>query len=488
MSQHDPSIAKRTARGAGWLIASRLAARGIDFLTLMGLARLLVPHDFGLVAMGMTLVQMVEAVFDLPVTQVLVRARDVDQELVDTCFTISLLRGLLLAVCLCALAWPAAVFWHDGRMAPLICFLALAPMLRALQSPAMAHYARALHFRPDLAVEVGGKLGAFALAIGVGVMTRSYWAIAAGTVAGPLLMVILSYALAPMRPRLCLRQWSHFRTMIGWTSGAQLLSAINWQFDRLLLARFVPAASLGQFTMASDLSGLPFQALVLPMFRPLTSAYAQIQHQGGDLGAKFLQSCQWILALTLPVSVGLAMLAEPALRFALGEKWVGAAVWLQGLALIVPLSLFTVPFGAVAMAQGRNHLSWHFSLAEMVVKLPLMLVMIEHFGVLGAVIGRGVTGLVMFGVYLLVIGRILKLGVGAVLAALGPVVLAVLGMGMVLAPMARWCVGLSGWSLGLGLVGLGLVGLMVYAALLLLLGFAPARVAAGRVFMRMRVS
>ena len=69
-----PTVAARAAKGSLWLVAARIGTRGIDLATLMLLARLLAPADFGVVAVAMVMVQIVEAVFDLPVSQVLVRA------------------------------------------------------------------------------------------------------------------------------------------------------------------------------------------------------------------------------------------------------------------------------------------------------------------------------------------------------------------------------------------------------------------------------
>ena len=67
----DSPISGRTTYAAVWLIASRLGARFVDFALLLILARMLTPADFGIVAVAMTLIQITEAVFELPVGQVL---------------------------------------------------------------------------------------------------------------------------------------------------------------------------------------------------------------------------------------------------------------------------------------------------------------------------------------------------------------------------------------------------------------------------------
>ena len=168
-------LAARAASGSAWLIAARMGTRAIDLATLMLLARLLTPADFGVVAVAMVLVQIVEAVFELPVAQVLVRAASPahrtsgatgdDRAMLDPAFTLSVARGLVVAALLAAAALPFARAYHDGRLLGLICFLALAPALRGIASPRLALYARVLDFRRDCASDLVGKLCSFGVAV-----------------------------------------------------------------------------------------------------------------------------------------------------------------------------------------------------------------------------------------------------------------------------------------------------------------------------------
>lgn len=473
--QDSHQIGAKAARGASWLIASRLSARLIDFATLMVLARVLLPHDFGLVAIAMSLVQAIEAVFDLPVAQVLVRADAVDEDMQATAFTVGLLRGFLLAGVLLALAWPASIIFHDPRLLPLIAFLSLAPVLRGLQSPAMAHFARALSFHQDMVIELTAKAGAFACAISVVWATQSYWAIAAGTVASPAIMAAMSYAIAPMRPRLTLSRWSMFGALVGWTSASQALSAINWQADRLLLSRLVPPSALGSFTMASDLSSLPYQALVVPMFRPLTSAFAMIRRENGNLPDRFASTCGVILALILPISLSLSMLAEPAVRLALGPKWQVAVPLLRILALTIPLSIFAIPFSAAMIALDKTHLFWRINIVELVVKLIVLPWFILHYGIDGAVAARGITmGAVMI-IYAITIKLVMGIRLSHILSEVWRPLAAGMALTGALAALQPLIVGHSGLWLAMSLGTIGLTGLAAYAIALLLLGFKPAR-------------
>src|SRR3712207_6279647 len=90
-------LAMKTLQGAAWLVSARMVGRVIDFMTLLVLARALSPADFGLVAVAMTLIFVVEVVSELPLSQVLVRLDNIRKSHLDTAFTLAVLRILLIA-------------------------------------------------------------------------------------------------------------------------------------------------------------------------------------------------------------------------------------------------------------------------------------------------------------------------------------------------------------------------------------------------------
>src|SRR5687767_6656147 len=86
--------AERTAIAAAWLVAGRMLARCIDLISLLVLARLLGPTEFGTIAVAMVLIYIVEALLEMPVAAGLIRMPHVEQSNLDTAFTIGLLRGI----------------------------------------------------------------------------------------------------------------------------------------------------------------------------------------------------------------------------------------------------------------------------------------------------------------------------------------------------------------------------------------------------------
>lgn len=427
---------------------------------------MLTPADFGIVAVAMTLVQITEAVFELPVGQVLVRTKHITRPMLNTAFTLGAIRGVGLAALLAAASLPFASFYGDPRLAPLICFLSLAPALRGLLSPKLATFAQAMDFRRDVAVEMGGKLCAILVAAVCAVITHSYWAIALGTVMTPAAMLVISYLLAPFSPRFSLSERKTFLGYLGWTTAAQAASAINWKMDGLVLGRFVSHAQLGAFSLASDLSFLPEQAVVKPVVRPLLSAFSLIRNEADRLAQAYLKSANVILSIGLPIMVGLSLLAEPAVRLALGPKWLVAAPYLQWLALAAIPPLFTAPLGSLAMALGRPRTFLNQSLAELAVKLPATFVGVALFGVYGAIGARAVSTTAMCVVTAWMVRQMA--GVPMLRQLLSPwrSILGGMALAATLLQLRVFLAPLQGVELAVGLTACAGVGLTVYGLVL----------------------
>jgi O-antigen/teichoic acid export membrane protein len=464
-----PTMAGRATAGAAWLIASRLVSRGADFVLLVVLGRVLTPSDFGLVAIAMTLVVVVEAVFDLPLVQSLIRIGDIERAHLDTAFTLGALRGIALSATLVALAWPFASFYNDARLIPLICLLGVAPAARGMVSPGMVMYAKAISFRRDFILETASKLIAVIAAIGCALRWHSHWAIAVNTLVTPVATALISYGFAPYRPRLTLSRWPAFAAFLGWASAAQALSAINWQFDRLMLGRLTTSTELGRFSMASDISFLPLQALVVPLLRPLTAAFSLIRDEPDRLAAAYAKTSAAILLGGLPVMAGLSALAGPSIQLVLGERWLAAAPVLHWLALAVIPAMFVTPLGPLAMALDRTNIFLRQTLIEFCLKIPALIVGASLFGIAGVVAARLLLSVIMAAVAIgfartltgLSVSRQI-LGCWRVFAS-GAAMYAVLRIGSGALPDAAPI-----WMRAVDLCGLGLLGLLAYAVLLFL--------------------
>lgn len=383
----------KMAHAGLWAIGARLSGKLIDFFSLLFLASLLVPADFGVVALAMTVILLIEALTEMPVSQPILRAPEPQRDHYDTAFTLAVMRALVVGALVLAVAWPVAAFYDEPKLPTLLIALALAPMMRGCMSPRMEDFVRRFELRPNFWINLAGKVGALAAVVAVGLTTRSYWSIAVGTIVAPCLVTILSYFVAPYRPRFGLRKWKDFIDVLGWSSVAQLFNALNFQLDRIMLGRILPPAAFGQFSMASDLCGLPFQGLLVPLFGPLARAFEQAKTLESRQQA-WLQGLNAVLFVVGPVLMTMAVFAEPLVEVLLGDKWRPAAPYLSALAIAVLPNVISHTLAPLALATYSMHMVALRALVAFSVKLPLLLIGIAWGGVWGAIVANGISNAV----------------------------------------------------------------------------------------------
>ncbi|HYP62314.1 MAG TPA: lipopolysaccharide biosynthesis protein [Acidocella sp.] len=387
-------IGQSTAFSGALMVLARLISRVIDLMTMLILARMLVPADFGLVAIAMTVVSILEAALELPLSEAMVRLPELKQSHYDTAFTLGLLRGLLICALVSAIAVPFANFYGHKQLVPLIAFLSLAPAARGLLNPRLAYYAKNLNFAYEFRFELVGKIAAFLISVATALLTHSYWSIAVCTVGGPLVIALQSYVLFPFRPRLTLVEWRKFVDFLGWITLSQIVLAITWQSDQLLLGKVVRPAQLGLFSIANNVTNIPLAALFGPLLRPLLSAFTMLRDDRIRLQNSFQSAASAVVAIGLPILVGQSLVAGPMVRLLLGPKWLGAIPFVS----LLDYSLIPVLFGMLltplSMAQGETRAMLWRNMVQMCVKLPLVIAGALLYGFMGVIAARIVSEIV----------------------------------------------------------------------------------------------
>lgn len=410
------SVSHRTATASIWTISGKFLARLLDFASLLVLARLLSPADFGIVAIATSVLVIVEAILDLPLTQALVRIPAPSERMFATAFTLSLMRGTAISLLMIVVAWPMALFYNDPRLFPLVAVISIAPAMRSVISPRMVLFMQRFDFRREFALDLLAKGATLIFSVGVVLATDSYWGLAIGAIAGPTTSTIVSYIFAPMRPRLSLSEWKHFQDMVGWNTVSQVLNSLNWQMDRLMLPRFTSLSTYGAFSVADNLAGIPYQTFVGPLMRPLMAAFSNVSDRGQQITA-YLKATNAIMVVAAPILLVIILLAEPIVRIVVGEKWIVAAPILQWLCIVSLIGLPTTIMPSLVMVLDKTRYVALRMFAEFAVRAPVTVVGVVMFGLEGALAARVIAAVVAYLVCLVIMQRLIGVSIGAQLYA-----------------------------------------------------------------------
>ncbi len=140
----------RTATGTGWIVGWRMATRLFGLI----LVRLLVPGDFGLVALGTTFIVAVDALSTLGVEDALVREPAPTRAMYDTGFTLSALRGVITSAVIAVTAVPIASFFADPRLADVLWALAAGTLIGGIGSIGVVDFRRDMAFEKEFLLQI----------------------------------------------------------------------------------------------------------------------------------------------------------------------------------------------------------------------------------------------------------------------------------------------------------------------------------------------
>lgn len=409
VTEPQAALSLKTAKGAGWVIAWRLATRNLGLVSTLVLARLLAPDDFGLVAIATGFIAAVDALSAVGVQDALVRERTLDRDLYDTAFTMNFMRSALTAAIVAAAAWPLGAFFADLRLVPILLALSVGTLVGGFENIGVVDFRRDLAFHKEFRLQFTGRTIAVLLTIALALVWRSYWALVAGILAARLVRLVQSYTMSAYRPRLGLRSW---RPIIGfslWTWAAGLVFMVRDRLDSIVIGRLLGAGNVGIFALGTEVGSLPTIELVEPLCRALFSGFAEANRKGFNPARVYVRVISATLLLTLPIAFGISLVADPLVRLALGPQWLGAVPLIWILALPGAITVISNVGGVALSVQGLPHLNFQLGAISTVLKLPLLVGLVVGFGLVGGAIAVALSVTIEQGLYLEVTRR--RLGV-----------------------------------------------------------------------------
>ena len=378
------SILARTTRGAGWIFAFRLFTRVLGTFSNVILAALLLPVDFGIWTLGTASMQMVETLSYVGVEDALVREHAPDRAMYDTGFTLNLLRGLLVGAVMAAAAYPVSVFYHEPALLPVLLILALGSVIEASGNVGMVDYRRSFEFdREFLWLAVPRVLQVLTMIV-VAVLTRSYVALLAGIMVARVVKWVMGYVLHPFRPRLSLASWRHMLGFSAWTWVVSMAVLLRDQAPKAFIGAMLPARLLGMFGFGMDLAGMPITELVAPMSRSAFSGFSVGRHEGEGGGETYLRIVSFIAVITVPVGVGLSLVADPLVRLALGTEWIGTVPLISVVSILSSFAVYGYLGWTLFFAHGRLKLVFVLTMGSALVRLLLLYLLLPRLQLLGA--------------------------------------------------------------------------------------------------------
>lgn len=354
----QPSVAdlkRKSVVGGVAAVSAQSAKFVVQTATMMVLARLLSPEDFGLQGMVVVLTGFLGLFRDAGLASATVQKHEVTEEQTSTLFWINAAVGAVLAA-LCAASAPLVVrFYHEPRLYWVVVVSGLAFLFNGVTAQHGALLQRGMRFVTQAKIDVLSLAVSSAVGVLMALLGCRYWslvgmAIASSVVAAAALWVVIPWVPGPPRRRSGVRSMLHFGGLATCNSFVVYLA---WNAEKLLLGRFWGADALGLYGRAFQLVTLPVQQLNTAVTGVAFPALSRIQHDAKRLARSFLRGFSLLISATIPITVSCALFAEEIVRVVLGAKWMEAAPIFRLLSPVAVVFAVANPFSWLLMSTGR---------------------------------------------------------------------------------------------------------------------------------------
>lgn len=357
-------------RDTNVVVASVIVNNLLRAISSMILTRLLVPEVFGISGIIASLQFTVSMASDLGFQAFVVRQKDGERTaFLDTVWTVSFLRSVLLATVLVVMALPVSHALGQPGMAPLI---AASGLVFVVEGSASISLLSALRRGQILRLSTL-EIAALVVQIGVSAVLAwawgNYWAILCGMLVASGLKSVLSYTMFGQGlhrltfERSTLRElWSFAR----YVTGSSLIYLMVAQVDKLVLAKLLPLDHFGFYVLAGNLASAPLGFAGNYASRVLYPAYARIWHDGeGNVRARFYERRR-IPSLLYALATGGIIGSAPLIVGVLYDpRYAEAGVYLQILCISSLLALPSNAANEALTATGRVRATLEASIAKL---------------------------------------------------------------------------------------------------------------------------
>lgn len=474
----DRGILHRSIQSGKWFLIGVFVTKSLNLITFFVLARLLVPGDYGAIAVTMFMVGFVDKLTDPGLGDAIVQRKGAIEGYLDTVWTFYLIRYNILGAGLMLFGGTIAGFFHlDPSQAMVVRAGGLLLSIGSFQNPYFVRFTRGLQYQKILVRDVISQVFLSATAISVAFFfSASSWALLAGQLALCIVSTVMSYVMLPIKPRFDFsfgKLWDLFG-FGKWVYGQNLLDYVFLYFDKLFVGHMLDTNTLGVYAKAKDLGSVAtgtIQSLIGTVGFP---ALSKVQDKLEKVQEGFLKSLDVLFLVAVPAGLLLALQGGVIVTFILGDRWIALTLILKLFALGNIILAVNSIFQTVFASLGRPNINLALHGLQLILTVPFSWLGYYLYGSTGLAVAVIATWVIIFGVSWVKARHVFRLGMPSVrpafssmlVASMVTFVLDFFVRGSVLATGNRW--------IGMGWVCvLGLTYLLVLLGTSARLGFGP---------------
>lgn len=314
-------------RSLAFSFAEKYGSYALSLVGTAIISRLLTPKDFGIFAVGMAVVMLIDVFRDFGVGNYLVQEKQITDQHVRAAFTVTLALS-----CMCALGlWlgteAIVAFYNEPDLRRLVPVFAANFLLVSFSMPSLSLLRRDMAFDAIAAINLLATLVNLGVVVALALLGYGFMSLGWATLATSLTRTIAANAFRPCfwAYRVTLQEWRKLASFGTYSTATAVINVFHDQLPQLVIGRALGLTSAGLFSRAVTLCQLPDRLVISALNPVVLPALSERVRREINLKPAYLLALSYMSALQWPCLILLALLAEPVVLVLLGEQWLEVA-------------------------------------------------------------------------------------------------------------------------------------------------------------------
>lgn len=429
------SLRDKTISGIFWSLLQKVGARGVSFVVMIILARLLTPADFGMIGMLMIFIQVSQAIVEGGFNLALIQKKDTDELDFSSVFWINLVASIFLYVLVFVGAPYIAEFYEQPVLTKLVRVLSLVFVINAFSIVQEAKLTKEMKFKTLMWVHLPSTVLAGVVSVIMAYKDFGVWSLLVFQVINRLAFSIQIWIYAKWKPLLTF-QWQRVKTLFNFGSKllvAKIVGVIYNNIFLVVIGKFYPVKNVGYYQNSFNLVNTPAGTITSVLGSVTFSAFSSIQDDNQRLKTGYKKVMQQAFFWICPTYIFAGVLAVPLFDFVFGAQWLPAVPyfrWLCIVGILAPLNTYNLN---IVNVKGRSDMFLKLQLVRRgITILAIIAVLLLTTGITALLIVQATSALFTFFLFSYFSGKFIDYPLSEQLKDIYPVFFLSIGIALVI--------------------------------------------------------
>ena len=381
------NLIQAATSGLRWVALSRIAKQLLQFITILVLARILQPEDFGLLAAAMMVIGFLNIFRDLGLAASIIQKKNATQNLISSLFWISIFVGIIVATFLVFIANPVSKFFNTSDLSPILQVLAFNFIISSTSIIQQSLLEKDLKFEliaklDTVSALFGSIAGIVCALLGLGV-----WSLVIQVMTSTSMFSLLIWIRKVWKPSLIL-DFSEIKSVAKFSTnlfGFNFLNYLVRNSDYLLIQKYLGEKLLGYYNLAYRIMLYPLENIAAIVSRVMFPYYSKIQDDNYSYRNNYLIITNSIAIITFPMMLWLMSSVEIFVLALLGDKWSQVINLLFILAPVGLIQSVYSPAGVIYQSKGRTDWWFRWGILSAVLTISAFIIGLR-WGIIGVAV------------------------------------------------------------------------------------------------------